>query len=73
MKSTFARGTRPFHEPGDEVPGSRAATRRDHRVERLEPLLGLLRVDVGELVNEPVDEQLGLFSGVTRAIARGPG
>ncbi len=48
--------TRPLHEPGDEVAGTGAPRTVDHRVERIQPLARLLRIGVGELVDESVDE-----------------
>ena len=45
-------------EAGHQVLGAGPAALVDHRPEGVEPLLGLLRVDVGELVGEPVDDHV---------------
>ena len=48
--------TRPLHEARQEIAGAGPAPFVDHRVERVEPLRGLARVDVGQLMDEAVDE-----------------
>ena len=45
-----------LHEAGEEVAGTGTAADVDDGVEGIEPLLGLPRVDVGELVHEAIDE-----------------
>ena len=63
----------PFEEPGHQVAGPDLAALVDHRVERVEPLLGLFGVDVGELVGEPVDDHRAhLVSGEEPGPAYGP-
>ncbi len=49
-------GPGPFDQLGHQELGTGVALGRDHRVERVEPLGGLLRIGVGELVGEPVDD-----------------
>ncbi len=46
----------PLEQLGHEVAGAGLAVGVDDGVERLEPLLGLGRVGVGQLVHEPVDD-----------------
>ena len=53
---------RALHEPREQVAGTGTAPAVDDRVERVEPLRRLGRVDVGELVDEAVDEHRVLRS-----------
>ena len=55
--------TRTLHETGEQVAGAGAAADVDHGVERVEPLLGLPGVDVGELVHKAIDEHRRLDTG----------
>jgi hypothetical protein len=45
-----------LHEPRQQVARTRAPADVDDGIERVEPLPRLLRIDVGELVHEAVDE-----------------
>ena len=60
-----------LHEPAQQVGRPRLPARVDDRLQRFEPLAGLGRVDVGELVHEVVDEHDTLL--VVRAVRRGRG
>src|SRR2546421_3489751 len=51
---------RPFHEPGQEVARAGLPADVDDRVERVEPLARLRRIDVRDLMHEPVDEHEGV-------------
>ena len=47
---------------GHEEPGARLAVRAHHRIERVEPLLRLPGIRVGELVDESVDDHVPIIS-----------
>jgi hypothetical protein len=61
--------TRTLHEPRQQVAGTGATVRAHDGVERVEPLLGLGRIDVRQLVHEAVEEHPTLrlrgYSAVT--------
>ena len=48
--------SRAFHEPREQVVGARLALHVDHRVERLQPLLRLLGIDIRKLMDRTVAE-----------------
>jgi hypothetical protein len=51
-----------LEEGRDQVPGSALAAVLDHRIEALEPLVGLGRIDVREGVHEPVEDHATMFA-----------
>jgi hypothetical protein len=51
-----------FQQLGDEEAGPRLAVGLDHRVQGLQPLVGLGRVGVGDLVHEPVDDHVPMLA-----------
>jgi hypothetical protein len=56
--------TRPLQQPEHHVTGAPAAAGLHDRVERIDPFLGFVRIDVGQLGREPViDDREALASG----------
>jgi hypothetical protein len=47
---------RPFEQAQHDVPGTLRPTFVDHAVERLDPLVGLLGIDVGQLTRQAVTD-----------------
>ena len=58
-----------LHEPGEQVPGARLAVGVDDGVEAVQPLLGLGRIDVGQLVHVAVEDHGGQSRSVTDGYA----
>jgi hypothetical protein len=52
----------PLEELGEEVAGAGLAAGLDHGVEAVQPLARLDRVDVGELVDEAVEDHASILS-----------
>ena len=63
---------RAFHESREQVVGARLALHVDHRVERLQPLAGLLGVDIRELMDRTVAEHAPLRPSTDHRLV-GPG
>ena len=82
MVLTYGRGHRgrgadlqlagPLQELRHQEPGAGLAVRAHHRVERVEPLLGLARIRVRELVDESVDDHDPHHLASTRQMRHDP-
>ena len=62
-------GGRSLHQPGEQVAGTRLAVGVDDGVEAVQPLLGLGRIDVGQLVHVAVEDHGGQSRSVTDGYA----
>ena len=62
-------GGRSLHEPGEQVAGTRLAVGVDDGVEAVQPLLGLGRIDVGQLVHVAVEDHGRQSRSVTERYA----